>query len=90
MKRARPERTAVKPVRTTVVLPAREPQAEVKKIFETALHEPSREELDPLSRLLFDANLYLNGYLEALKDSSTDGRQAQSFNRADVKGIGAA
>ena len=69
--------------------PRKEPKIEVKRLFETPIQEPSPEEFNPLARLLFDANVYLNGYLEALKASSGDSRP-QNFNRKDAKGIGAA
>jgi len=51
----------------------KKPEGEVaKKIFDASIREPSREELGPFSSLLFDANLFLNGYLEALRAVEND------------------
>lgn len=66
----------------------RAPRPEAKRLLETPLVEPSRAELNSISKLLFDANLCLNGYLEALKASS--GGSQQSYGGGDAKGVGAA
>jgi len=58
------------------------PQPKAVKPPAPLVREPSREELDPLSRLLYDANSYLSGYVEALKAASASQRDSRNFNRA--------
>ncbi len=90
LSKVRSARTAGRQQRAQAQAKPAEPKLEVKKALDAPLSEPSREELNPLSRLLFDANLYLNGYLEALKASSSNGGPSQTYGRSDAKGIGAA
>lgn len=64
-----------------------------KRIFDASAREPSRDELGPLSCLLFDANQLLNGYLEALRSVENDKpRQPGAASIADngMKRAGAA
>jgi len=59
-----------------------------KNPLEQLLAEMPRERLNPVNRLVFDANLCLNSYLDALKASSGSSGKPQMEN-ANAKGIGA-
>jgi hypothetical protein len=55
------------------------------------LEDTPRERLNPFNRLIFDANLCLNSYLDALKaSSSSDSPKNQpQFESINAKGLGA-
>ncbi len=57
------------------------PVQKAQKPFVPVLPELKREDLDPFSRLVYDANSYLTGYLDALKAAGAQ-KDSRSFNRA--------
>jgi len=79
---ARRERLERRHAPVALPAPASEalPQTKALKPPAPLVREPSREELDPFSRLLYDANSYLSGYVEALKAAGP--RDSRNFNRA--------